>query len=206
MMLDIPSRRFAALIAAASLTFLLLPRSAAAHADLVTPTPADKSTMAQPVTEVSGVYSEAMTPAGSSLVVKDAGGATVAQGTVDPAADTRMVAKPVAPLGTGSYTVEWTSVATDGHVERGTWTFRVAVGAAASPSPVASASSSAVTLAPNVAATAVPSGAPAPSPSAAGGTTSGDSDVILPIIVALIILGVGAAYLLSRRDRPSDAT
>ncbi|MEA2611763.1 MAG: hypothetical protein QOG32_1489, partial [Chloroflexota bacterium] len=41
--------------------------------------------------------------------------------------------------------------------------------------------------------------------SAAGGTTgSGTSDVLLPIIVALIILGAGAAYLLSRRGRPTD--
>ena len=31
------------------------------------------------------------------------------------------------------------------------------------------------------------------------------SDVVVPIIVALIVLGAGAAYLLTRRNRPTDA-
>ena len=35
-------------------------------------------------------------------------------------------------------------------------------------------------------------------------TTGSGSDVVLPIIVALIVLGAGAAYLLSRRNRPTD--
>jgi methionine-rich copper-binding protein CopC len=203
-----PVRRAAALILTASLAVLLLPAAVAAHADLVTPVPADKSTVAQPVAEVSGTYSEAMTPTGSSLIVKDASGATVAQGTVDPAKNTRMVARPAAPLGTGSFTVQWTSVATDGHLERGTWTFKVAISATPSPTAVATAAPSAApTSAPGVAApTTIPSAGPTAAPSGTGTTTSGTSDVILPIIVALIVLGAGAAYLLSRRNRPPDLT
>jgi hypothetical protein len=156
----------------------------------------------EPVVEVSGIYSEAMTPDGSSLVIKDAAGATVARGTVDPEDDTRMVATPAAPLGSGVYTVESTAVSTDGHAERTTWTFTVAV--VATPTPTTSA---APTTAPTpAAATPLPSVAPTPVPSADTSPTGSGSDVLLPIVVALVILGGGAAYLLSRRNRPPDAT
>jgi hypothetical protein len=143
-----------------------------------------------------------MTPTGSSIVVKNTSGATVASGSVDPEDDTRMVATPATPLGIGTYTVEWTSVALDGHVERGAWTFEVGVAAPPASSPPASTTPSA---APTVAgATPLPSLAPTPVPSADGSSTGSGSDVLLPIIVALIILGAGAAYLLSRRNRPPD--
>jgi methionine-rich copper-binding protein CopC len=198
MMLQNPLRRIATLLLAAALTTFLVPGLALAHAELETPTPADKSTVTEPVAEVAGIYSEPMTPDGSSLVVKDATGATVASGTVDPEDDTRMVATPAAPLEGGAYTVESTAVATDGHIEHATWTFTVAIVAA--PSPAAStATSAAPTSAP---ATPLPSVAPTPVPSATGSTTGSGSDVILPIVVALIVLGAGAAYLLSRRNRP----
>jgi hypothetical protein len=139
-----------------------------------------------------------MTPNGSSLVVKDATGATVATGTVDPEDDRRMVATPAAPLGNGAYTVESTAVATDGHIEHATWTFTVAVVA----TPAAPASTAPSAAQSTAAATPVASVAPTPVPSATGSTTGSGSDVILPIVVALIVLGAGAAYLLSRRNRP----
>jgi copper resistance protein C len=201
MMLPTRPRRLAATFLMAALALLLVPALVLAHAELETPTPADKSTVSEPVAEVSGIYSEAMTPDGSSLVVKDASGATVARGTVDPEDDTRMVATPTTPLGDGTYTVESTSVATDGHIEHATWTFTVAVVATASPTPVASAPPSAAPT--PVPATPVPSVAPTPVPSAGGSSTGSGGDVLLPIIVALIILGAGAAYLLSRRNRPT---
>jgi methionine-rich copper-binding protein CopC len=203
MMLQIPIRRVATLFLAAMVATLLVPTLVLAHAELETPTPADKSTVTEPVAEVSGIYSEAMTPDGSSLVVKDASGATVAQGTVDPEDDTRMVATPAAPLGTGTYTVESTAHSTDDHTERMTWTFTVAVAPTPSPTPVVTAAPSAAPT--PVPATPVPSAAPTPVPSADGSSTGSGSDVLLPIIVALIILGAGAAYLLSRRNRPPDA-
>ena len=52
--------------------------------------------------------------------------------------------------------------------------------------------------------TPIASVAPTPVPSADGSSTGSGSDVLLPIIVALIVLGAGAAYLLSRRNRPPD--
>jgi methionine-rich copper-binding protein CopC len=208
MMLQNPIRRVAMLVLAAALAVLLVPGLVLAHAELETPTPADKALVDPPVTEVSGIYSEAMKPTGSSLIVKNTSGAAVASGTVDPEDDTRMVATPATPLGTGTYTVEWTSVALDDHVERGTWTFTVGVAAPAvsSPPPTVAPSATPSAAATAVQATPLPSVAPTPVPSADGSSTGIGSDVLLPIIVALIILGAGAAYLLSRRNRPTDPT
>jgi methionine-rich copper-binding protein CopC len=206
MMLQMSRRRVATLVLSGAIAAMLVPALALAHADLETATPADKSTVTEPVAEVSGIYSEAMTPDGSSLVIKDASGATVARGTVDPEDDTRMVAAPAAPLGSGVYTVESTAVATDGHAERTTWTFTVAV--VVTPTPTASTAPSAAptAAATPAAATPLPSVAPTPTPSADTSPTGSGSDVLLPIVVALVILGGGAAYLLSRRNRPPDAT
>ena len=205
MMLHNPIRRVATLVLAAAMAVLLVPALVLAHAELDTPTPADNSLVPPPVAEVSGIYSEAMTPTGSSIVVKDTSGTTVASGTVDPEDNTRMVATPGTPLGTGTYNVEWTSVATDGHVERGTWTFTVGIAApSVSSAPASTSPSASPSAAPTAAATPVPSVAPAPVPSAGGSSTGSGGDAILPIIVALIVLGAGAAYLLSRRNRPPD--
>ena len=212
MMSHSPARCLAALLPLAMLAVLSLPGVAAGHAELVTPSPPDKSVATEPVTVVSGIYSEAMTPDGSSLIVKDATGATIATGTVDPGDDTRMVATPGEPLGSGAYAVEWTAVATDGHVERGKWTFKVAVAPTPSPTPVPTAAPTAVataapTPAPTQAApTTVPSTGPTPVPAAGSGTTGTGGEVVLPIVVALIVLGAGAAYLLTRRNRPTDPT
>lgn len=207
MMVQIPVRRVLAVFLIASLAVGAVPGLVLAHAELVTPSPADRSVTPPPVTEVSGIYSEAMTATGSSLIVKNTGGTVVAQGTVDTADDTRMVATPAAPLGLGSYAVEWTSVALDGHVERGTWTFTVGIAKpveTATPSVAATAGPSSTTTPATLAPT--PSTGPTPTPSAGGSTTGSGGDAILPIIVALIILGAGAAYLLTRRNRPPDAT
>jgi len=197
MMLHIAVRRLRAVVIATALV-VLLPAVALAHAELVTATPADKSVSTEPVAEVSGVYSEAMTPEGSSLVVKDATGTVVATGSVDPADDTRMVATPTSPLGEGIYRVESTSVATDGHAERTTWTFTMAIRLLQPPTAAPSVS-------PTAAAPSAPSSAATPGPSDAGTISGGGSDVVVPIVVALIVLGAGAAYLLRQRRRPSDA-
>ena len=204
-MLQNPIRRVATLVPAAAMAVLLVPGLVLAHAELDTPTPADKSTVTTPVTEVSGTFIQRMKVDGSTLVVKLVGGGTVAEGGVDPTDDKRMVATPTSPLGSGSYQVEWTTnSAEDNEVARGTWTFTVAV-AAPSPSPAVTAAASAVpTASVSVLPSATASLPPAPAPSADGSSTGSGSDVILPIIIALIVLGAGAAYLLSRRNRPPD--
>jgi len=183
--------------------FLVVPAAALGHSELDTPTPADKSTVTTPVLEVSGTFTEAIKTDGSSLLVKDSTGATVAQGGVDTTNNKVMSATPASPLPNGAYTVQWTTIsADDGDIARGTWTFTIAV--APSPSPTATSSPSA-SAAPTTAPTATPAptAAPSPSPSGSGSNTGSGGDVILPIIVALIVLGAGAAYLLSRRGRPA---
>ena len=204
MMLQIPIRRVATLFLVAAMAALLAPALVLAHAELETATPADKSTVTEPVAEVSGIYSEAMTPDGSSLVVKDASGATVAQGTVDPEDDTRMVATPSAPLGNGTYTVESTA-----HLDRRPHRARdVDLHGRRRPDAVAHPGRHGrpERRAPHprrCRRLPFPRVAPTPVPSADGSSTGSGSDVLLPIIVALIILGAGAAYLLSRRNRPT---
>ena len=208
MMLQNPIRRIAPFMLAASLAVVLLPGVVLAHAELQTATPADKATGTAPVTEVAGIYTEAPTPAGSSLVVKDATGAVVATGAVDPAEPTRMVATPASPLGNGTYRVESTAVGSDGHVDHAVWTFTVAVAPTPSPTSIATAVPSVAATAEStpIPATPKPSAAATPVPSAGGGTTGSGGDVLLPIVIALIILGGGAAYLLGRRGRPPSTT
>jgi methionine-rich copper-binding protein CopC len=200
--------RLAAAVAAAFLLVPLVATLASAHAQLDTPTPADKATVTQPVTVVGGTFVERVNPNGSSLVVKLVGGGTVATGGVDPTNAKQMVATPATPLGSGSYVVQWTTVSLDdGELARGTWTFTVAVAPSAAATPSASPSpGSSATVAPSAAATVPPTIAPTPRPSATGDTTGSGSDVVVPIIVALIVLGAGAAYLLSRRNRPTTPT
>jgi methionine-rich copper-binding protein CopC len=198
--------RFAALLLASGLLMLIAPAATLAHSELDKPTPADKSTVTTPVLQVSGTFTESIKQDGSKLLVKDATGATIAQGGVDPGDDKVMSASPPDALASGAYTVEWTTIsADDGDVARGTWTFTVAVAATPSPTATPAASASAApTVAPTP--TAAPTSAPSPSPSGSGSDTSGGgSDVILPIVIALIVLGAGAVYLLSRRGRPTPS-
>ena len=65
-MLQNPIRRVATLILAAALAFVLVPGLVLAHAELDTPTPADKSTVTTPVTEVSGTFVQRMKVDGST--------------------------------------------------------------------------------------------------------------------------------------------
>ena len=100
-MLQNPIRRVATLVLVAAMAALLVPALVLAHAELETPTPADKSTVTTPVTEVSGTFIQRMKVDGSTLVVKLVGGGTVAEGGVDPADDKRMVATPTLAAGVG---------------------------------------------------------------------------------------------------------
>src|SRR5690348_7492783 len=120
-------RRFAASLLVASLVLPLLPALVQAHSELDKPTPADKSTVTTPVTQVSGTFTEAIKADGSALLVKDAQGNTLAQGGVDASDDKVMTASPASVLQNGTYTVLWTTIsADDNDLARGTWTFTVA--------------------------------------------------------------------------------
>lgn len=191
---------------AALVLVLLVPALAAAHADLVRAIPADGASVGGPVTFISGQYSEDLA-SGSSLKVTDANGATVATGSIDPDSDRRMVARPDTPLIDGTFRVDSTAIAADGHIEKVTWTFTVTP-ASPEPTPVASDPGS-----PQPTGGPTPTGTPTPSPtatetpapSAEPGGTSGGGEVLLPILAALAIVAVGGALLLGRGRRSGPA-
>ena len=210
-MRHITGSRLRVLLPVAVLALLLFPAVVTAHAELETSTPKDGATVEGTPPEVSGTYSEAMDPGGSSLKLLDAGGTQVAAGGVDPADDKRMAITDLPELAPGTYTVKSTTKsAADGDLDRKEWTFTVEV--AASPRPAPSATPTPTpeptpnctddcTGASPAGPTAAPTATPAPSPSAGGGTTGTGSDVLLPIIAAVVIVAVIAGYLFTRRDR-----
>ncbi len=189
----------------AILASLLAPIAASAHAELDTSTPGDGATVESPfVGPVVLKFTEAMSAA-SEAELRGPGDATVASATVDGPGATMTFTLDGA-LDPGEYEVRWTSVADDGHVERGTFGFTVTP-APPTPEPTPEptpSSSAAPTAAPSSAPPSVePSASASPSPTVDGNGTTGTGDVLLPIIVALVVVGAGAVYLLTRRNRPT---
>lgn len=195
-------RRLAGL-ALALMFALALPASVAAHTELERATPADGSTVDAPFDgPIRLEYSEELA-AGSGAELQDDGGGAIATATVDgPGA--AMEFELDTPLGPGDYQIAWTGIAVDGHVERGTVAFTVETPPPTpeptpSPSPTPEPSESLAPATP----TLEPTPAPSPSPSPAPVDSAGSGDVVIPIIVALLVVALGAGYLLSRRGRPT---
>lgn len=185
---------------------LLFPAVTVAHADLETSDPAQGAVLPSPFTgPIVLTFSEHLAD-GSKADLVGPDGATIAQATVDADAMTMTLALS-APLEPGAYEVRWVSIADDGDVLRlPIVKFTVAPGPSPSPSPtpIPTTQPSATPVPTAVAATPTPSAAPTPVASAGGDTTGSGGDVVLPIVVVLIVLGAGAAYLLIRRNRPAD--
>lgn len=195
-----------ALIALAAMAW---PTAAWAHAEFVTASPEAGATVEWTPAEVAGTYTERLTAA-SSIEIRDSNGTTLATGGRDPSDRKRLVLVPP-PLPAGEYEVRWTAISTvDGHPERGTWRFMVidppSPSPSAIPTPTSAASASSVppTAEPTVASTqaATPTPAPTPDPSNAG---SDDADAIVPIVAALVLLGLLGGALLGRRGKGGSA-
>jgi methionine-rich copper-binding protein CopC len=197
-------RRSVVALALATLTLLVVPGIVAAHAELDTVSPKDKSTVEGTPT-IKMTFTETLDPAKSSITLVDSGGAIIDGSSVaTPGASKTMTFTPNGDLAPGTYTIRWTSAsAEDGDIARGTTTFTVAAAASASPSeePTASASASAAaSVAPSVA----PSPSEAPSASPAPTTpASSTSDALIPIIVVLAVLAGLGIWLLRGRGRAS---
>lgn len=95
--------------------------------------------------------------------------------------------------------IEWTSIAGDGDVLRGTIDFEIVrvipsptPTAEPTPEPSASATPAVATASPSPSESATPVDTPA---------TTGTTDVLIPIVLGLLIAFGGGAYLLSRRGR-----
>jgi len=196
-----PLGRLSAWIVAASVAALLVPGLVSAHSELVSSDPASGANVSSPYTgPIILTFSEHLA-SGSKADLVDPSGATIASATVDQNAMTMTFAL-TTPLTPGDYQVKWVSIADDGDVLRQPIvTFTVA--ANASPADSASAAASGGPSATAVPTTA-PSAAPTPAPSPGSDAGGSGGDVVIPIIVVLIVLGAGATYLLTRRNRPTD--
>jgi methionine-rich copper-binding protein CopC len=112
-------------LATAAVAVMLSALPAFAHAHPVTMTPAKDAVIGAP-TEVSIVFSEDLEGKFSTLALEDSSGKIVstAKAVLDPA-NARHLTLALPKLPQGAYTVDWTSVATDGHRLSGKYTFTV---------------------------------------------------------------------------------
>jgi copper resistance protein C len=202
------SRAARAALFVAVAMFLATPAAVAAHADLERSTPADGETVQGSPRVIRAFFTEELAD-GSEMALLDAAGTTIATGTIDPANTSRMRIDPP-ELEPGDYEVQWKSFADDGHLETGTFTFTVS--APITPPPSAPPSgpptpSSPVSAPPSASTEPTASAGVAPSPTEGGATppadTASTSDVLLPIIAAVVIVAALGGYLLMRR-RPAQ--
>jgi methionine-rich copper-binding protein CopC len=192
-----------ALFVAVSL-LLAMPVAVAAHAEFDRSTPADGETVQGSPRVIRAFFSEELAD-GSEMALLDEAGTTIAEGTIDPANPTRMRIDPP-ELEPGDYEVQWKSFADDGHLETGTFTFTVS--APITPPPSAPPTpSSPVSAPPSASALPTASAVVAPSPTEGDSTppasATGTSDVLFPIIAAVVIVAVLGGYLFMRR-RPAQ--
>lgn len=171
-----------------------------ADAELTATFPEAGATLDAAPTTVAARFSEEIGDE-SELEVLGPDGSLVARGGVDPADPRRLIVRLDSPLPNGAYEVRWEAFSADGHLVRGTFAFTVAAAtpSASPPSPPASGSPPAAPSA-----TPDPTERPLPSPSAAPGPSPATgSDVLVPIVAAVLVVGgLGAFLLRGRRSRP----
>ena len=168
------------------------------HAELVSSDPANKAVLDTPPTVITLTFDEGVVGKSSFKLIGPAGDTVGTGGPANDGDDT-MTLDGLA-LTPGAYTIEWTSVADDGDVERGSLTFTVnePTPAPATPTPAPSQASTAPSASPSPTPTATPVPSPAVDPEPVA--TSSGTDVLFPIIAALALIGVIGALLL-RRNR-----
>jgi methionine-rich copper-binding protein CopC len=196
------NRRVRAVSVAVLLGLFALPVTVLGHAELETVTPADGATVAE-LTEIVMTFSQDLDPAKSSIVLVDSAGSTVLTGGDVDSSDKTIMTLAVTDLVAGDYEIRWTSAsADDGDLERGTTTFTFAP-----PNPTESdllptpSPSASPTPAPSPSAVPSPSPSAAPSPSGSGTPTASTSDVLIPIVVAVVVIAALGAWLLRGRAR-----
>lgn len=192
--------------------------SASAHDFLVSTNPAADAVVTEALPEVSLTFNEPPLTelgAGIAIEVRDAAGVNVASGDVSIVDSTLSI--PVTPTGTGSHTVIWQTVSSDGHPVSGEYAFDYegpVAAAAPTPGPTP-AETAATTPAPDV--TMSPSAAPgsgagAATPTSAAAGAGGDGGaplVLVGIAGAVVLLAVVATVLvllLRRRPEGPDDT
>ncbi|HZM72223.1 MAG TPA: copper resistance protein CopC [Candidatus Polarisedimenticolia bacterium] len=179
---------------------LLLPAAALGHAELVSADPADGTSVQEPFSgPITLTFSEALAEGSKAELSADTGAFGQEVGP-DPADPTRIIFTSFdEALPSDFYTIEWTSVADDGDILRGTIHFAVVVSEPPTDAPTLTPEAS-----PSEAPTAAPSPSaePTPAPSAQPSDGADGSAAIIPIIVGLALVGAAAWWLVVRR-RPS---
>ena len=190
------SRHRAVLILLVAALALAFPAGVSAHAELETADPPDGAVLSAPPAEIVLTFSEGLDASKSSLTLHDPSGTKIADGAIDPAAPDTMRLVPPSSLAPGTYEIRWTAAAADGHVENDTLHFELT---APPPSPTPSPTP-APSATPSPSPTPSPTATPAPSPSTSptGGT---GTDQLLPILAALVVIGVLGGMLLRGRLR-----
>lgn len=178
---------------------LAFPGSVAAHAELESASPPDGAVLDAPPTEIVLTFTEALDPVKSHMELIGPDGTQVASGVADPANELTMRIDPPA-LAPGAYVIRSTAFAAhDGALKRESLTFTVL---APSPSPTQAPTPSASVAASATASPSAPVASPAPSPSASPTPASGTgADALLPILAAVVVVGVLGALLLRGRSR-----
>ncbi len=116
-----------ALAAAVALAALALPGAASAHASLRGTVPANGAVLAHAPRSVRVVFDDIVRVGSRNAAVANATGASVLAG--EPTADLDVLTIPLRPgLPRGAYSVRWSIVSNDGHLERGVLAFAVGAG------------------------------------------------------------------------------
>jgi methionine-rich copper-binding protein CopC len=118
-----------AALTAASLT-VTINRFASAHAMLVSSEPAANAVISTSPKQIKLVFSEALQATGHTITLLDEkrNKVEIGKAMLDPADNSKktLIAEIPRTLPIGSYTVEWRNLSTDGHSERGRFTFTLA--------------------------------------------------------------------------------
>ena len=201
---SIPSRRSRILAAAAGVLLVLAGTvPVLAHAELVSSDPADGSKVAPPTT-ITLTFSEGVNAKRSSFNLNQ-DGQTLGTGKAAADGDTTMTLDGLS-LDPGAYAIQWTSVAADGDLLRGTIHFTVLAATAApsaAPTDAPSASAAAASASPTPA-VASSEASVLPTPVASADTTpasSSGTDVLFPIVIGLLAVAAVGAFLLRRTRR-----
>ena len=116
------------------LAALLLPAGpAAADLALVSTSPADGTTVSEPVAQVSLTFSAPGEPAGAGIVLLDQSGQPIPTELSSPDGGMTWLATPAVPLESGQYGVEWRVASRDTHAATGAFRFTVALPVVAEP-------------------------------------------------------------------------
>jgi len=172
-------------LAAVAAVLVVAPVPASAHDELTATSPADGSTVATRVTEVTLTFSGPVRADGTTVTVSGADGRAYGSGPVS-VVDT-VVHQPVTQLGSGAYRVEWRVIAGDGDPMSGQFTFTLSLPPELEPTTASPTTQPRTTL-------------PDPQPSGvATDDSAGSGSPWWWLIAALVAVGVVIAVVVLRR-------